>query len=129
MAELMNFDSIMGRREDAAAAVEDATKKVTEKRSKSVRPLTFEHRPDDTPIKTEIVDKLNAKNYKYQDLLNYCCEIEEDSTKGLGLGNNIINCLRSRNNLSLTYLQILCGFLGLEIHLVEKAKDVDAGGT
>lgn len=121
MAEL-DFSSIMGRKDDAEAAAEDAVKKVSEKKSKSVRPLTFEHLEGDSAIKIEIVDKLNSKNFKYQDLLNYCVDIEGDSVKGLGLGNNIINCLRTRNNISLTYLQILCGFLGLEIHLVEKPK-------
>lgn len=110
------FESIISRGD---AASEAATEKMAVKRSKSVKKLHFEHKADDHPLKTVLVEKINERNLTYRDLLNFCVALEGDDKRGLGLGNNIINCLRSRNSLSLPYLTTICKFLNLEIRLVE----------
>jgi hypothetical protein len=111
------FDDILGRAKDAVTLV---TEKETVRRSKSVKKLKIDPREDDAPLKIKILEKINSKNLTYQDLLNFCIDYEGgDSKSGLCLGNNIINCLRTRNTLSLNYLQILCDFLKIEIRLVD----------
>jgi hypothetical protein len=116
----ISFDDILTRAKDAVKIV---TEKEVQHRSKSVKKLSIPVQPDDVPIKVKIVEKLNEKGIRYQDLLNFCIDYEGgDSKTGLSLGNNIINCLRTRNTLSLNYLQILCDFLKLEIRIVDVSK-------
>lgn len=114
----ISFDDILARSKDAVPLV-SSEREVT-RRSKSVKKLHIEIREDDVPLKVKILEKINSKNLTYQDLLNFCIDYEGGESKsGLCLGNNIINCLRTRNTLSLNYLQILCDFLKIEIRLVD----------
>ena len=113
----ISFDDILARSKDAVPLV-SSEREVT-RRSKSVKKLHIEIREDDVPLKVKILEKINSKNLTYQDLLNFCIDYEGGESKsGLCLGNNIINCLRTRNTLSLNYLQILCDFIKIEIRLV-----------
>ena len=114
------LEAIISRGEDASKA---ASEKMVTKRSKSVKKLHFDHKDDDHPLKTALVEKINERNLTYKDLLNFCVTMEGDDKKGLGLGNNIINCLRSRNSLSLTYVTTICKFLNLELRLVDISEE------
>lgn len=102
-----------------------AIKAAKERRpSTSVRPLTFEPNEDDSPLKAEIIKRINDKNLTYSDLHNYCAKIKGgDSKQGSDLAINIINGLRKRPSMMDTTFYMLCDFLNLEIRLVDISDD------
>ena len=94
--------------------------------SKSIRPLKFETNPDDSPLKEEIIKRINKKNLTYSDLYNFCTDLKGgDNAEGQNFGYNIIYGLKNRHTMIDTTFALLCDFLGLEICLVEKKEDTD----
>lgn len=94
------------------------------KPSTSIRPLKFETNPDDSPLKEEIIKRINEKNLTYSDLYNFCTELKGgDNSEGQKFGYNLISGLSKRHTMIDTTFALLCDFLGLEICLVEKKVD------
>ena len=46
------------------------------KPSTSIKPLKIEPNDDDTPLKAEIVRRINAKNLTYSDIYAYCTTLK-----------------------------------------------------
>lgn len=94
------------------------------KPSTSVKPLSFDPHPEDSPLKAAIIDRLNANDMVYSDLYNYCSEIKGgDYAEGQKLGYNIISGLRHRHSMLDTTFSMLCDFLNLDVMLVERKED------
>lgn len=91
------------------------------KPSVSMRPLKFNVSPEDSPLKTEIIKRINAKNLTYSDLYAYCTTLKNgDIKEGQTFGYNIISGLAKRHTMIDTTFSILCDFLGLDIMLVSR---------
>lgn len=93
----------------------------------SIKPLKFDHHPDDSPLKDEIIRRINERDMTYSDIYNYCTQLKGgDASEGQKLGYNIISGLRNRHTMIDTTFSMLCDFLQLDIMLVERKKyDVD----
>lgn len=104
--------------------VKRAKAKKSKKPSTSVKPLTFDLHPDDSPLKAAIVERINAKDLVYSDLYDYCSDIKSgDTAEGQKLGYNIISGLRHRRSMLDTTFSMLCDFLGIDVLLVERKED------
>lgn len=91
------------------------------KPSTSIKPLRFDPSPDDSPLKAEIVRRINDKNLTYSDIYNYCTKIKNgDNSEGQKLGYNIISGLKNRHTMIDTTFSMLCDFLNLDIMLCER---------
>ena len=91
------------------------------KPSASIRPLKFKPSPEDSPLKAEIVRRINEKNLTYGDLHNYCAKIRNGNiAEGQTLGNNMITGLKNRHSFTDTTLSILADFLNLDIAFIER---------
>lgn len=98
----------------------------TKKPSTSIRPLKFEPHPDDSPLKAEIVRRINAKNLTYSDIYAYCTTLKNgDISEGQKLGYNIISGLKNRHTMIDTTFSMLCDFLALDVMLVDRNKVED----
>lgn len=98
------------------------------KPSTSIKPLKFTPNPDDSPLKAELIRRINAKNLTYSDIYEYCTKLKNgDITEGQRFGYNIISGLRNRSTMIDTTFSMLCDFLELDIMLVSrnKAEDVE----
>lgn len=94
----------------------------TKKPSTSIKPLRIEPNDEDTPLKAEIVRRINEKNLTYSDLYNYCTELKGgDIAEGQKFGYNLISGLKNRRSFIDSTLSILTDFLGLDILFVERA--------
>jgi hypothetical protein len=92
--------------------------------STSIKPLTFEPHPDDSPLKAAIVERINAQDMIYSDLYNYCTDLKGgDHAEGQKFGYNIISGLRNRHTMIDTTFSMLCDFLNLDIMLVQRQRD------
>lgn len=92
--------------------------------SKSIRPLKFDPHPDDSPLKAEIIRRINSKNLTYSDIYAYCTTLKNgDISEGQKLGYNIISGLKNRRSMIDTTFSMLCDFLGLDVMLVNRKKD------
>lgn len=93
----------------------------------SIKPLKFEVHPDDSPIKAEIIRRINEKNLTYSDMYAYCTEklCDGDASAGETLGYNTIYGLRKRHTMVDTTLSMLTDFLNLDIMFVEKENTTD----
>lgn len=70
------------------------------KPSTSIRPLKFDPHPDDSPLKAEIIKRINAKNLTYSDIYAYCTTLKNgDISEGQKLGYNIISGLKNRRKI------------------------------
>lgn len=68
--------------------------------STSIRPLQFEQHPDDSPLKDELVRRINEKNWTYSEIYDYCTKLKGgDASEGQKLGYNIISGLRKRHTM------------------------------
>lgn len=91
--------------------------------SKSIRPLKFDPHPEDSPLKAEIVRRINEKNLTYSDIYQYCTNIKNgDISEGQKLGYNIISGLKNRHTMIDTTFSMLCDFLQLDVMLVDRKK-------
>jgi len=96
------------------------------KPSTSIKPLQFDPHPDDSPLKTAIIERINARDLTYSDIYNYCTDLKGgDISEGQKLGYNIINGLRTRPTMIDTTFSMLCDFLSLDISLKDRKKDED----
>lgn len=87
----------------------------------SIRPLQFDHDPDDSPLKDEIIRRINEKDLTYSDIYEYCTKLKGgDTAEGQKLGYNVISGLRKRHTMIDTTFSMLCDFLHLDIMLVER---------
>jgi len=92
------------------------------KPSTSIKPLKFESDPEDSPLKAEIIRRINEKNLTYSDIYNYCTNLKGgDISEGQKLGYNIISGLKHRHSMIDTTFSMLCDFLGLDILLVDRS--------
>lgn len=97
------------------------------KPSRSLIPLKIEPNPNDSPLKSEIVRRINERNLIYSDLYNYCTKLKDgDCTEGQKLGYNIISGLKKRPSMMDTTFLMLCDFLELDVHLVSRNKDTNS---
>lgn len=100
------------------------------KPSTSIKPLKIDPNDEDTPLKAEIVRRINEKNLTYSDIYAYCTELKGgDIAEGQKFGYNLISGLKNRRSMIDSTLSILCDFLDLDILFVEKKpieKDDDA---
>jgi hypothetical protein len=91
------------------------------KANTSIRPLVFDHNPDDSPLKDEIIRRINERKMTYSDIYEYCTKLKGgDTAEGQKLGYNVISGLRKRHTMIDTTFSMLCDFLNLDIMLVER---------
>lgn len=91
------------------------------KPSTSIRPLKFDPHPDDSPLKAEIIKRINAKNLTYSDIYAYCTTLKNgDISEGQKLGYNIISGLKNRRSMIDVTFSMLCDFLKLDVMLVDR---------
>lgn len=96
------------------------------KPSTSIRPLKFEPSPEDSPLKAEIIRRINARNLTYSDIYRYCTDLNDgDIAEGQRLGYNIITGLKNRHSMIDTTFSMLCDFLKLDITLVEREEETE----
>ena len=94
------------------------------KANTSIRPLQFDQDPDDSPLKDEIIRRINERNLTYSDIYEYCTKLKGgDTSEGQKLGYNVISGLRKRHTMIDTTFSMLCDFLNLDIMLVERKRD------
>lgn len=94
--------------------------------STSIRPLKFKEDSADSPLKAEIIRRINEKNLTYADMYEYCTKVRgNDIAEGQNLGYNIIYGLKHRHTMIDTTFTMLCDFLNLDITLTERPKDPD----
>jgi hypothetical protein len=75
------------------------------KPSTSIRPLKFDHDPDDSPLKDEIIRRINERNLTYADIYDYCTKLKDgDTAEGQKLGYNVISGLRKRHTMIIQLL-------------------------
>lgn len=87
-----------------------------------MKPLKFEESPEDSPLKTELIKRINAKNLSYADIYNYCTNIKGgDIVEGQRLGYNLISGLKNRHSMIDSTFALWADFIGLDIILVERA--------
>lgn len=88
----------------------------------SLKPLKFEINPADSPLKTEIIKRINERNLTYGDLHEYCTNQIKggDVAEGRKLGYNIISSIKSCHTMVDTTFALLCDFLNLDICLVDR---------
>jgi len=104
--------------------VKEMKAKKQKKPSTSIKPLKFEESPEDTPLKAELVRRINAKNLTYSDIYDYCTKLKDgDISEGQTLGYNIITGLRKRHSMIDSTVTLLADFLGLDILFVERRTD------
>ena len=91
------------------------------KPSTSIKPLKFDADPEDSPLKAEIIRRINDKNLTYSDIYNYCTNLKGgDIAEGQKLGYNIISGLKHRHTMIDTTFSMLCDFLELDVLLVDR---------
>lgn len=91
------------------------------KPSTSIKPLKFDADPEDSPLKAEIIRRINEKNLTYSDIYAYCTSLKSgDIAEGQKLGYNIISGLKHRHSMIDTTFSMLCDFLELDILLVDR---------
>ena len=91
------------------------------KPSTSVKPLKFDIDPNDSPLKTEIIRRINERNLTYSDIYAYCTNVKGgDNAEGQNLGYNIIYGLKHRHTMIDVTLAMLADFLDLDILFVER---------
>lgn len=96
------------------------------KANTSIRPLQFDQDPDDSPLKDELIRRINEKNLTYSDIYDYCTKLKGgDTSEGQKLGYNVISGLRKRHTMIDTTFSMLCDFLNLDIMLVERQPQED----
>lgn len=102
-------------------------KKTKEKRpSISLRPLKFEPSDEDSPLKAEIIKRINEKNLTYSDIYAYCTNLKDgDISEGQKLGYNIISGLKNRHSMIDTTFSMLADFLKLDILLIDRKEDTE----
>lgn len=62
------------------------------KPSTSLRPLKFDIHPDDSPLKQDLIKRINEKNLTYSDIYAYCTKVKGgDIAEGQKFGYNIIS--------------------------------------
>ena len=98
---------------------------VAKRHPRSDIPLKFDiPDPDDTSIKTNLVNYINSKNYTYQDLFDYCishlCNGDEEGGKRIAY--RIISGLKSMRDIRVSTLDIICDFLDADIVLEQRKK-------
>jgi hypothetical protein len=97
------------------------------KPSTSIKPLVFEHHPEDSPLKEELINRINARNLTYADIYAYCTDLKGgDIAEGAKLGYNLISGLRKRHTMIDTTFSLLCDFLDLDIRLIERDKSEES---
>lgn len=100
------------------------------KANTSIRPLKFDRDPDDSPLKDEIIRRINERDLTYSDIYEYCTKLKGgDTAEGQKLGYNIISGLRKRHTMIDTTFSMLCDFLRLDIMLIERKYNEDEEGT
>lgn len=96
------------------------------KPSTSIKPLKFDPNPEDSPLKAEIVRRINEKNLTYSDLYAYCTKVKDgDIAEGQKFGYNIISGLKNRKSMIDTTFTMLCDFLNLDVLLIDRAASED----
>ena len=94
------------------------------KPSTSQKPLVFDTNPEDSALKSAIVDRINSQDLTYSDLYNYCGDLRGgDYSEGQKAGYNIISGLKYRPSMLDTTFSMLCDFLNLDVMLVERKED------
>lgn len=117
--EKMDFSTVIANVDKVKAAKAARAKKP----STSVKPLRFTPHPEDSPLKAAIVERINAKQMTYSDIYTYCTSLKNgDIAEGQKLGYNIISGLKNRHSMIDTTFTMLCDFLNLDVHLVERKK-------
>jgi hypothetical protein len=116
----MDFSTVIANVDKVKAAKAAREKKP----STSVKPLKFERHEDDSPLKAAIIERINAKDMTYSDIYAYCTTLKDgDIAEGQKLGYNIISGLKNRHSMIDTTFTMLCDFLNLDVHLVERKKE------
>lgn len=106
--------------------VKELKAKKVKKPSVSIKPLKFEPHEDDSPLKAEIIRRINQKNLTYSDIYAYCTKLKDgDISEGQKLGYNTISGLKNRHSMIDTTFSMLCDFLDLDIILVERTTEED----
>jgi hypothetical protein len=116
----MDFTTIIANVDKVKAAKAAKAKKP----STSVKPLKFELHQEDSPLKSAIVERINARDLTYSDIYQYCTDLKNgDISEGQKLGYNIISGLKNRRSMIDTTFTMLCDFLQLDVMLVDRKKD------
>jgi hypothetical protein len=116
----MDFSTVIANVDRVKAAKAAREKKP----STSVKPLKFTPDQGDSPLKAAIIERINSKDMTYSDIYAYCTTLKEgDIAEGQKLGYNIISGLKNRHSMIDTTFTMLCDFLNLDVHLVERKKE------
>jgi hypothetical protein len=107
-----------------------AAKAAKEKKpSTSVKALKFDPQPEDSPLKSTVIEIINSRDLTYADIYKYCTDLKGgDIAEGQKLGYNIISGLKNRHTMIDTTFSMLCDFLDLEVMLTTKKKDTEEDG-
>ena len=98
-------------------------KEKPKKKSKSYRPLHFDIKEEDTPIKRAIVEQFNRANYTYDDLKAYYASLTGNDSDDDHGAYNLIQTLRNRPGMMDKTISILLDFLGLDLLFVPRNSD------
>ena len=98
-------------------------KEKPKKKSKSYRPLHFEIKESDTPIKRAIVEQINSRDLTYDDLKAYFETFNQDETASNHGAYNVIETLRNRPGMMDKTISIILDFLEMDILFVSRQAD------
>ena len=98
-------------------------KEKPKKKSKSFRPLIFDVKDTDTPIKRAIVEQINRRNLTYDDLKNYYASFSGDEEETNHGAYNLIETLRNRPGMMDKTISIILDFLEMDILFVSRNSD------
>ena len=96
------------------------------KKFKSYKPLVFEVKDSDTPIKRAIIEQINSRNYTYDDLKDYYAKTFPEDGHG---AYNIIETLDKRKGLVDKTISIILDFLDMDILFVNRSADTVLAST
>lgn len=98
-------------------------KEKPKKKSKSFRPLQFEVKETDTPIKRAIVEQINRRDLTYDDIKNYFASFNTDEDETNHGAYNLIETLRNRRGMADKTISIILDFLEMDILFVSRNSD------
>jgi hypothetical protein len=104
-------------------------KEKPKKKSKSFRPLQFDIKDTDTPIKRAIVEQINRRDLTYDDLKTYYASFSGDEEETNHGAYNLIETLRNRPGMMDKTISIILDFLEMDILFVSRNSDTVLAST
>ena len=118
-----NFDSELNLIIDNAEKAKSVKRSRPKKKSKSYKPLKFEHTDQDHPIKDVLIDTINSRDLTYDDLKKFSIEAFGDEVRGSRFMYNTIHSLSTPGGMRDETIMLLSDFLNLQLLFVPKDQD------